>query len=84
MTPNFKGFLSQIESIDFLYLSLEKESVLPFYCWVGNKGITGTIFITSFVLDWGLNQGPPALEASTLPLGLVEEAVYQAVKAKGF
>ena len=38
-----------------------------------NKGTTGTIFITSLV--WrgpclgGLNPGPPALEASTLPLG---------------
>ena len=25
--------------------------------------------IEEAVLDWGLNQGPPALEASTLPLG---------------
>ena len=35
-----------------------------------NKGTTGTIFITSdAVLDWGLNPGPPALDANTLPLG---------------
>ena len=35
-----------------------------------NNGTTGTIFITyDAVLDWGLNPGPPALEASTLPLG---------------
>ena len=37
-----------------------------------NKGTTGTIFIRLWydaVLDWGLNPGPPALEASTLPLG---------------
>ena len=37
------------------------------------QGITtGTIFITSFVWhgpNCGLNPGPPALEASTLPLG---------------
>ena len=37
-----------------------------------NKGITGTILQRLWydaVLDWGLNPGPPALEASTLPLG---------------
>ena len=37
-----------------------------------NKGTTGTILITSWydaVLDWGLNPRPPALEASTIPLG---------------
>ena len=30
-----------------------------------------TIFTTYFVwlLDWGLNPGPPALDASSLPLG---------------
>ena len=36
------------------------------------QGTTGTIFITVWydaVLDWGLNPGPPALEASTIPLG---------------
>jgi len=37
---------------------------------VPNKGTTGTIFLWyDAVLDWGLNPGPPALEASTLPLG---------------
>ena len=54
----------------FLILILEKEPVFPFSML--NKGTTGTIFITSLydaVLDWGLNPGPPALEASTLPLG---------------
>jgi len=34
-----------------------------------NKGITGTIFITSLVLDWGVNPGLPAFDASTLLLG---------------
>ena len=37
-----------------------------------NKGTTDTIFILSWydaVLDWGLNPGPPVLEASTIPLG---------------
>ena len=39
-------------------------------CSVLNKGTTGTIFITSDkVLDWGLNPGPPALDANTLPPG---------------
>ena len=27
------------------------------------------VFWYDAVLDWGLNPGPPALEASTLPLG---------------
>ena len=30
-------------------------------------------FGTSAVLDWGLNPRPPALEASTLPLGYRED-----------
>ena len=54
-------------------LILEKEPVFPFKFWVLNKGTTGTIFYETIwydaVLDWGLNLGPPALEASTLPLG---------------
>ena len=37
-----------------------------------NKGTTDTILKRLWydaVLDWGLNLGPPALEASTRPLG---------------
>ena len=36
-----------------------------------NKGTTGTILYRLWydaVLDWGLNPGPPALDANTLPL----------------
>ena len=53
-------------------LILQKEPVFPFWCWVPNKGTTGTIFITLWydpVLGWGLNPRPPPLEANTLPLG---------------
>jgi len=32
------------------------------------------------VLDWGLNLGPTAFEASTLPLKAIEEAVFSKVE----
>ena len=74
MTSDFEGFSIPyfIHYIFFSILILQKEPVFPFECWVLNKGTTGTIFITSLVWrgPWrGLNPGPPALEASTLPLG---------------
>ena len=74
MTSDFEGFLYTILSITLFFLSyfLRKSQYLPFQCWVLNKWTTGTIFIMSWydaVLDWELNPGPPALEASTLPLG---------------
>ena len=72
MTSNFEGFLYQILSITlFFYLnSWERASIFPFQCWVLNKGTSGTIFITSLVWrgPW-LGIGPPALEASPIPLG---------------
>ena len=63
----------------FSYLNFwERASIFPFECSVLNKGTTGTIFITSLVwrvLVWGLNPGPPPLEASTIPLGLLQTNV---------
>ena len=63
--------------IHYIYcpiLILEKEpvfSLLNVQCL--NKSTTGTIFLLRLwydaFLDWGLNPGPPALEASTIPLG---------------
>ena len=57
----------------FSYLnSWERASIFPFECSMLNKGTTGTILKNIWydaVLDWGLNPGPPALEASTLALG---------------
>ena len=72
--PTSRDILSQILSLHlFSYLySWERASIYPFECSVLNKGITGTILVRLWydaVLDWGLNPGPPALEASTLPLG---------------
>ena len=74
MTSDIEGFLYQILSIIlFSYLnSWERASISLFQFWVLNKGTTGTIFITFLVwrCPWlGIEQGPPALEASTLPLG---------------
>ena len=67
MTSDFEGF-SIPDFIHYIYfpiLIIENEPVL-------NKGTTGTIFITSLVWrgPWlGIEPGPPALKASTLPLG---------------
>ena len=51
MTSDFEGF-SIPDFIHYILnpiLILEKEPVFPFWCWVPNKGTTGTIFITSLV-----------------------------------
>ena len=57
----------------FSYLnSWERASIFPFECSVLNNGTPGTILYRLWydaVLDWGLNPGPPALEANTIPLG---------------
>ena len=51
MTSDFEGFLYQIPSITFIFLSqfLRKSQYFPFECSVLNKGTTGTIFTTSLV-----------------------------------
>ena len=68
MTSDFEGFLSQIVSITFLtILILETEPVFPFFN-VECQTFLQRLWYDS-VLDWGLNPGPPALDASTLPLG---------------
>ena len=74
MTSDFEGF-SIPDFIHYIYfpiLILEKEPVFPFLCSVLNQGTTGTIFITSLVWSgpWqGIEPGPLALEASTIPQG---------------
>ena len=76
MTSDFKGF-SIPEFIHYIYfpiLILEKEPVFSLLNVHGvlNNGTTGTIFITSLLWHgpWlGIEPGPPALEASTIPLG---------------
>ena len=75
MTSDFEGFSIPdfIHDIFFPILILQKEPVFSlFECWVPKTGTTGTILKRLWydaALDWGLNPGPPALEASTLPLG---------------
>ena len=77
MTSDFQGFYIPdfIHYIYFLILILEKEPVFPFSMFfsVLNKGTILVPFLKRLwydaVLDWGLNLGPPALEASTPPLG---------------
>ena len=69
MTSDFEGFLSRFYPLHFCpIVILEKGQYFAFECWVLNS----TIFIMSLVWrgPWlGLYLGPPALEASTLPLG---------------
>ena len=62
-------FLSQILSITFHCLSefLRKSQYFPFWMFSAKQGNYWYHFYN--VLDWGLDPGPPALEASTLPLG---------------
>ena len=72
MTSNFEGF-SIPDFIHYNYFnSYEKASIFPFECLVLNKRTTGTNFKTSLVWrgPWlGIETGPAALEASTIPLG---------------
>ena len=53
----------------FLILILEKEPVFPFSMLIAKQAKYWYHFWYEAVLDWGLNPGPPALDASTLPLG---------------
>ena len=75
MTSDFEGFSIPdfIHDIFFPILILQKEPVFSlFECWVPKTGTTGTILKRLWydaALDWGLNPGPPALEAITMPLG---------------
>ena len=72
MTSDFEGF-SIPDFIHYIYfpvLILEKEPVFSFFMF---SALQGNYWYQRLwydaVLDWGLNPGPPALEASTLPLG---------------
>ena len=75
MTSNFEGFLYQrsYPLHYFLILILEKEPVFLFSMLSAEQGNYWYHFYNGFgmkaVLDWGLNPGPPTLDASTLPLG---------------
>ena len=75
MTSNFEGF-SIPDFIHYIYfpiLILEKEPVFPFLMFSAKQGNYLVLFLQRLwydaVLDWGLNPGPPALDANTLPLG---------------
>ena len=77
MTSDFEGFSIPdfIHYIKFYFpiLNLEKEPVFPFLMFGAKQGNYLVPFLERLwydaVLDWGLSQGPPALNASTLPLG---------------
>ena len=75
MTSDFERFFYPtfypLHLFSYLY-SWERASIFPFECSVLNKDTIATIFITSLVWrgPWlGIELGPPALEASTIPLG---------------
>ena len=75
MTSDFKGF-SILDFIHYIYfptLILEKE---PVFSLLNVQCQTRALLVPFLkrlwydaVLDWGLNLGPPTLEANTLPLG---------------
>mgnify|MGYP007133269449 FL=1 len=75
MTSDFEGFSVPdfINYIYFLILILEREPVFPFLMFIAKQGHYWyhfyNVFGMTLVLDWGLNPGPAALEASTIPLG---------------
>ena len=73
---DFEGFsiADFIHCIYFPILILEKEPVFPFWMFSAKQGHYWYHFYNVFgmtirPLDWGLNAGPPALDASTIPLG---------------
>ena len=71
MTSDFEGF-SIPDFIHYIYfpiLIFEKEPVFPFLMFSAKQGNYLVRIWYDAVLDWGLNPGPPALDASTLPLG---------------
>ena len=74
MTSDFEGF-SIPDLIHYIFcpiLILEKEPIFPFSMLSAKQGNYWYHFYNVFgmaVLDWGFNPGPPALKASTLPLG---------------
>ena len=75
MTSDLEGFFIP-EFLHYIYfpiLILEKEPVFPFSMFSVKQGIYWYHFYNvscyDAVLDWGLNPGPHALEASTVPLG---------------
>ena len=71
MTSDFVGFSYQILSITFLSLlnSWETGSILMSSAKQGNYWYQFYNFLYDAALDWKLNPGAPALEASTIPLG---------------
>ena len=75
MTSDFEGLsiADCIQNIYFPILILEKEPVFPFLMFSAKQGNYLVLFLKRLwydaVLDWGFNPGPPALDASNLPLG---------------
>ena len=75
MTSDFEGFSIPdfIRYIYFPILILEKEPVFPFLMFSAKTRELLLPFVYSLwydaVLDWRLNPGLPALDASTLSLG---------------
>ena len=72
MTSDFERFLYQIVPITlFSYLNSWEKPVFPFSMLSAKQCNYWyhRLWYDDAVLDWGLNPGPPALDASTLPLG---------------
>ena len=75
MTSDFEGF-SIPDCIHYIYFPILIPDKEPVFSLLNVQCKTRALLVPFLqrlwhdaVLDWGLNQGPPALEASTLPLG---------------
>jgi len=71
MTSDFEGF-SITDFIHYIYfpiLILEKEPEIPFLMFSAKQGNYWYHSYNVFGMTRSLNPGPPALEASTIPLG---------------
>ena len=77
MTSDFEEFSIPvlIHYVYFLILILEKKPVFSSSMLSAKQGHYWYHFYDA-VLDWGLNRGPPALDASTLPLGYRGGGIY--------
>ena len=71
MTSDFEGLFYPLHFLTILIL--EKQPVFPFLMFSAKQGNYWYLFLYRIWYDaflvWGLNPVPPALEASTLPLG---------------
>ena len=68
MTSDFEGFYIP-DLIHYIFILQREPLVFPFFSGKQENNLVHFLLLYDAVLDWELNPGPPALDASTLPLG---------------